>query len=253
MCAWKSLNPLENSTKDFALKLYEGLIKEIRALERNYIALLVPLITALGVYGVGLREFLYNNNEKGFIFFTVTTMAFIILLMIVWFSSNIFAYLHRSNQIVISRIEEKARLYENRILPEDWNLLKKLKDCGPTTDPPEVYKFFKLVSFFTGAMGIIIYAIVIELSCLNRVLSALPKLTKVHISLGIGILILMLVFLCARFRWCSFKDRLKEFLKVIQECYSNRIKNLAINYENCSMQKEAKQEDKSCQKIQSNP
>jgi hypothetical protein len=41
-------NPSDNSpTKEYANKLYNSLSREIRELERNFISLLVPVISAL--------------------------------------------------------------------------------------------------------------------------------------------------------------------------------------------------------------
>jgi len=145
-------NPLNNPfTKEYANKLYNSLSGEIRRLESNFISLLVPLISALSVYGIGLKAYLEQPCEQNLIFFTITTVAFIILLITICFASNIFAYTHRSNQVILSRIEKNAGLYDgdNGILPLGWNLDDNLKSCS-STDPPEIYKFFKVVSCIMG-------------------------------------------------------------------------------------------------------
>jgi len=63
--------------------------------------------------------------------------------------------------VILSRIEDRAGLYgDNGILPQGWNLRETLRRCN-STDPPEIYKFFKLVSFITGLLGIGIYCVLI--------------------------------------------------------------------------------------------
>lgn len=211
-------NPSDNSpTKEYANKLYNSLSREIRELERNFISLLVPVISALGVYGIGLKAYLQQPYEQNLIFFTITTGAFILLLISVWFASNIFAYTHRSNQVILSRIENIAGLYgDNGILPKDWNLRETLRSCH-STDPPEIYKFFKLVSFITGLLGIGIYCVLIRIK-----ISLIVE--NINFCLAIVGVTLVLIFVFAyKFRWCSWKK--------LSECksYSDKLKDIANN------------------------
>jgi hypothetical protein len=211
-------NPSDNSpTKEYVNKLYNTLNREIRELERNFISLLVPVISALGVYGIGLKAYLKQPCEQNLIFFTITTGAFILLLIIVWFASNIFAYTHRSNQVILSRIEDKAGLYgDNGILPQGWNLNDKIRSCN-STDPPEIYKFFKLVSFITGLLGIGIYCVLIRMK-----ISLIVE--NINFCLAIVGVTLVLIFVFAyKFRWCSWKK--------LSECksYSDKLKDIANN------------------------
>jgi glucan phosphoethanolaminetransferase (alkaline phosphatase superfamily) len=211
-------NPSDNSpTKEYVNKLYNTLNREIRELERNFISILVPLISALGVYGIGLKAYLQQPCEQNLIFFTITTGAFILLLIIVWFASNIFAYTHRSNQVILSRIEDKAGLYgDNGILPQGWNLNDKIRSCN-STDPPEIYKFFKLVSFITGLLGIGIYCVLIRMK-----ISLIVE--NINFCLAIVGVTLVLIFVFAyKFRWCSWKK--------LSECksYSDKLKDIANN------------------------
>ena len=211
-------NPSDNSpTKEYVNKLYNTLNREIRELERNFISILVPLISALGVYGIGLKAYLKQPCEQNLIFFTITTGAFILLLIIVWFASNIFAYTHRSNQVILSRIENIAGLYGNNgILPQGWNLNDKLRRCN-STDPPEIYKFFKLVSFITGLLGIGIYCVLIRMK-----ISLIVE--NINFCLAIVGVTLVLIFVFAyKFRWCSWKK--------LSECksYSDKLKDIANN------------------------
>jgi len=211
-------NPSDNSpTKEYVNKLYNTLNREIRELERNFISLLVPVISALGVYGIGLKAYLQQPYEQNLIFFTITTGAFILLLIIVWFASNIFAYTHRSNQVILSRIENIAGLYgDNGILPKDWNLRETLRSCH-STDPPEIYKFFKLVSFMIGVIGIVLYILI----------GIYYEVVEIKIWRAIGVVILLvglaLFFLNLKFRWCSWKK--------LSECksYSDKLKDIANN------------------------
>ena len=211
-------NPSDNSpTKEYVNKLYNTLNREIREIERNFISLLVPVISALGVYGIGLKAYLKQPCEQNLIFFTITTGAFILLLIIVWFASNIFAYTHRSNQVILSRIENIAGLYGNNgILPQGWNLNDKLRRCN-STDPPEIYKFFKLVSFITGLLGIGIYCVLIRMK-----ISLIVE--NINFCLAIVGVTLVLIFVFAyKFRWCSWKK--------LSECksYSDKLKDIANN------------------------
>ena len=221
----KSQNSLEDSMKDFSLKLYESLSKEIRELERNFISLIVPFITALAVYGVGLKEYLTQSSEQNFIFFNVTTIAFLILIIIIWCVSNIFGYTHRSNQIILSKIEKMACLYDSKIIPKSWNLHEKLVRCE-FTDPPEIYKLFKLFSFITGILGVFIYlTIVFEF---HKEISL-----KLIFVLVIALLILIPITKC---RWNYFRFEMA--------FYSKKLKELAIEIdEKLSCQKENNEKD----------
>jgi len=214
-------NPSDNSpTKEYVNKLYNTLNREIRELERNFISLLVPVISALGVYGIGLKAYLKQPCEQNLIFFTITTGAFILLLIIVWFASNIFAYTHRSNQVILSRIEDKAGLYgDNGILPQGWNLNDKLRRCN-STDPPEIYKFFKLVSFMIGVIGIVLYILI---GIYYEVIEI--KIWTV-IVVVIILAVLALIFLILKFRWGGWKI-LKKLLK--DKSYSDKLKDIANN------------------------
>jgi len=214
-------NPSDNSpTKEYVNKLYNTLNREIRELERNFISLLVPVISALGVYGIGLKAYLKQPCEQNLIFFTITTGAFILLLIIVWFASNIFAYTHRSNQVILSRIENIAGLYGNNgILPQGWNLNDKLRRCN-STDPPEIYKFFKLVSFMIGVIGIVLYILI---GIYYEVIEI--KIWTV-IVVVIILAVLALIFLILKFRWGGWKI-LKKLLK--DKSYSDKLKDIANN------------------------
>jgi uncharacterized protein YacL len=214
-------NPSDNSpTKEYVNKLYNTLNREIRELERNFISLLVPVISALGVYGIGLKAYLKQPCEQNLIFFTITTGAFILLLIIVWFASNIFAYTHRSNQVILSRIEDKAGLYgDNGILPQGWNLNDKIRSCN-STDPPEIYKFFKLVSFMIGVIGIVLYILI---GIYYEVIEI--KIWTV-IVVVIILAVLALIFLILKFRWGGWKI-LKKLLK--DKSYSDKLKDIANN------------------------
>jgi magnesium-transporting ATPase (P-type) len=207
-----------SNRNDYVNKLYNSLSREIRELERNFISLLVPVISALGVYGIGLKAYLQRPCEQNLIFFTITTGAFILLLIIVWFASNIFAYTHRSNQVILSRIEDRAGLYgDNGILPQGWNLNDILRRCN-STDPPEIYKFFKLVSFITGLLGIVIYCVLIRIK-----ISLIVE--NINFCLGIvGLTLVLIIFVFAyKFRWCSWEKPFK------CECYSKKLKDIANN------------------------
>lgn len=223
--------PDETPTKDtlYTQKLYESLNREIRELERNFISLLVPLISALGVYGIGLKEYLQENCEQNLIFFTITTGAFILLLIIVWFASNIFAYTHRSNQVILSRIENMAGLY-NEILPPDWNLNEKLQQCK-SIDPPEIYKFFKLVSFITGLLGIGVYCALVRIK-----ISIIVENINFCLTI-VGVTLILISVFAFKFRWCSWTNILE------CQCYFQKLKNIT-----------QRQQERRCQQnTQSNP
>jgi hypothetical protein len=213
-----------SNRNDCVNKLYNSLSGEIRELERNFISILVPVISALGVYGIGLRAYLQQPCEQNLIFFTITTGAFILLLIIVWFASNIFAYTHRSNQVILSRIEEKAGLYgDNGILPQGWNLNDKLRSCN-STDPPEIYKFFKLVSFMIGVIGIVLYILIVMYYY---------EVIEIKIWIVIGVVILLavlaLIFLILKFRWGGW-EKLKILKKLLKDkSYPDKLKDIANN------------------------
>ena len=214
---------IKHLDREILLKLYENLSREVRELERNFVSLIVPIISALGVYGIGLKDYLQKSCSQNLIFFSATTLAFILLLIIVWFASNIFAYTHRLNQLILSRIEERVCLYKNGILPNNWNLNFTLSECNTTTDPPEIYKFFKLVSFLASIIGIGLY-----IFCVFIWNKKYDKIKSAHclnliVVIGAIILIILIILFAWKFRWCSWKDVLK------CHCYSKKLKDIAIN------------------------
>lgn len=198
--------------KKIIASLYEGLSREIRELERNYISLIVPLITALGIFGIGLKAYLNEPCSQNQIFFFITTIAALFICIIIWFSANIFAYTHRSNQIVLSRIEDKCCLYSSKILPDNWNLSKKLSNCEKI-DSPEIYKLFKLSAslLFLAFISIFITCA----CCLNNII--LEK-TNILFIAGVVIILMICALFSYRFCWIFFK-----------ESYHQRLKDIAKN------------------------
>lgn len=148
----------EKHCKEIITKLYESLSMEIREIERNYISLIVPFVGALGIFGIGLKVYLDLPNPQNHFFFLITTFGSIFICIIIWFSANIFGYTHRSNQIILSRIEKECCFYNNKkkILPEKWNLLEKLSKCE-NIDNPEIYKLFKLSVLVFSILCILIF------------------------------------------------------------------------------------------------
>lgn len=195
--------------------LYESLSKDLRNLEKNYISLLIPLISALGVFGYGLKEYLSCEGGGDITLFTATTFASLLILILIWFSSNYFGYTHRSIQIVLSRIEDECCLYNSGILPKNWNLFKRISECNKV-DPPDIYKLFKLFVVFTSSIILIFYFFITELRIFK-----IGNSNWLMFSL-ILVMLITLIILNRNFRWSiilksSYLEKLKNLYKLINE------------------------------------
>lgn len=197
--------------------LYEGLSREIRELERNYISLIVPLITALGIFGIGLKAYLDSSCAQNQIFFFITTMAALFICIIIWFSANIFGYTHRSNQIVLSRIEKECCLYSSKILPDNWDISKKLSNCEKI-DPPEIYKLLKLSAAVLFVAFVLIF-LTCTLWCVEKININSTEKIKIILFIAGGVISLVICALFNHlFRWSFCK-----------KSYHQRLKNIAKN------------------------
>lgn len=120
-----NLNRLE-----FVKILYDSLQKSLRELEKNFITLLVQYISSLGVYVVGAYYFL-NNFKKDFdtsvVILIGASFAAYLILAILRYSCNVFAYTYRAHQIVLSVIENRFNIC-GRYIPQKWCKLSHCQD-----------------------------------------------------------------------------------------------------------------------------
>lgn len=216
----------EIDCKEIITALYGNLVKEIRELERNYISLLVPLISAIAIYGIGLKSYLESQCEQNFIFFTITTAATVFISIVIWFSANIFAYSHRVNQIIISKIESKCDLYNTKegILPPKWNLSARLSSCKDI-NPPDIYRLFKLSAMIIAIGGIGIYIYLSSFFTKFEVISfqISIKIPNLQISVAITLLVVLFVYYLS-FKWCRCikKDELcKPYIQKLKDLYKD--------------------------------
>lgn len=147
--------------------IYEKLSSEIRTLERNYLTLIAAMISSLGIFYYGLKDFFkqiqLGHKIEGVILFTISSITSILISCIIVFISNIFGYLHRCNQLILSKIEEKYYLYDIKILPQKWNLYKKLIRENQSIDLPETYKLFKRIGLLLIEVELVYYFFMIFL------------------------------------------------------------------------------------------
>lgn len=189
-------------------KLYESLLKEIREIEKNFLSLSIPLITSIGLYGFGFREFIYQPKFETAIVFSLTTFASVLICFIICFGATIFAYTHRSNQLVLSTLEKKYKELQE-VIPKNWDLRDKFKKCGGI-DPPEIYKFFRILSMAVSICSIIVYFITLlshspactEKSPNKEIYTILPLIT-------ILVIFLILLILICKFSWSTYEQKLK--------------------------------------------
>lgn len=215
----------ENERFEIIKILYESLSSEIRRIETNFITLMVPLITSLVVYGHGVKEYLSGNPKYAFTILLLATTVGILLCIVTWFMSNIFSYTHRSNQIILSNIEDKYCLYtpyedgvckncdkkknSRRILPKNWNYLEKKSICK--FEPPEIYLFFKWISVVVG-VGIALLSLLLFISNWEGIgKSEIIGILFIYVLVSITIILLNF-----RFCWSQYKTKLQELIKNLE-------------------------------------
>lgn len=205
----QTAHPEKTEASQLVIKLYESLLKETREIEKNFLSLIVPLISSIGIFGYSLKEFLYNPLPKTAIIFTLATFASLLLCQIVFLSTNIFAYTYRSNQLVISNIEDRYKELQE-LLPNSWNLKAKLSECKGT-DPPEIYKLFRILSIITFIFLTLVYFLIL---LLNRYLGfleiSLRDIYTFRLTLAICFdFILVFIILNYKFTWSFYEIKLK--------------------------------------------
>jgi hypothetical protein len=158
--------------------------------------------------------------------FTITTLIALFILIVIYFYGNIFAYTHRSNQILLSNIEQSCCFYE-KILPHNWTL-KKRNDKYDPIDLPEIYKFIKFTPFVTGAEIVVIYF------CIIKRISVIQSCSHDFFSVCCFILFVVVSFIYIglfRWRFLSFPTKIlnKNFIRKIIgycKCYHQKLKEL---------------------------
>ena len=202
-------------------KFYDTLQKELRKIEQNFLILTVQLIVSLGVYWYGID--LYYKHKYSAILVIASVLA-IFVLIVMWFSSNIFAYTYRSNQIVLSKIERKFLLC-GEIVPENWCRIKNQennnqennKDKSKFIDTPEIYKFFKLAAFCTGLLIVVLDLCLIKFAEIWQCIIICP--------LPLVVIIVFFAFSFCWFRWGNnFLEKLLN--KLCNKSYADRLNEL---------------------------
>ncbi|MEM3467774.1 MAG: hypothetical protein QXL75_03205 [archaeon] len=198
---------------------YDTLSKEIRTIERNFLTLMAALVASLGVYWMGISAYFKKNyvNHNGAEILIIATSLALFILVVIWFLSNVFAYTHRSNQIVLAKIERRYGLCGN-VVPKSW--------CeNPNVDMPDIYKFFKAIALLTG---LAIVGIDIYLLRYNNILH-----TVFYVVVAIIVLSLLSLL---RFRWKldSFDiKRIKSYIKKLYiKSYREKLEELKKDYNN---------------------
>ncbi len=193
--------------KDFLISFHKALTTDLHEAQRNFISLIVAVIAGMGVFGVGLKAFLDTPCSQNTIYFTVTSAGAVILLLIVYFAANISSYTYRKYQIILHRIEENIPA-QKVIIPDSWN------PCKKDMDPPEIFKFFKVLAGFMIGGILLIYGCILFIYSIE---------IRHYIFVIAGLFILLLtVCLNARFRWSYAK---KICIKWVEDSYVKKLEN----------------------------
>ena len=234
----------DNSKERILIELHKTYAQDFQKIEQNYIELIVAVISAISIYGYGVKEFLYKVgecSEQAFILFTITTFGTNILLLIVYFVSNIKGYQARQLQIIVSQIENALGIVrynafdsKNKVIPKKWDpceeevkdknkkLIHKTYKRKEYISPPDIYQFFKFVSFCLLVGGDLIYWVLLchyqfGLKSFTQIFS-IKELSIKELFFIISILLLLLGSLI-KFRWGfpiklpkpkSYSEKLKE-------------------------------------------
>lgn len=214
--------------QDFLNDFHTALIEDIHSSQRNFIQLVVAVISSMAIYGYGLKVFFEEPMSlQKVIFFTLTTIASIILLLIVYYGANILGYSCRASQIGLSRIEKKFCIIGNgKIIPENWDLSARLKKCDPA-ELPEIFLFFRLLSRLTMIILVIGYLAGI-IWCIYPEDNQSLFLT---IIVNIVIFVIFVIFVRETFSTrFEFGDEIKQDKKT----YAQKLKECAQKLENCN-------------------
>lgn len=235
-------NMCNRQRNDFLREYHKGLAEEVRKLESNYFQILTPIIAALGVYGYGLKSF-FDCECPSLILFLAATIATVILLFVVYITANILGYTHRSNQIILWRIEKNvfniteevgSATPDYRIVPSSWNPCKKKEtmpksvDNKKAIDPPDIYRFFKWLSL-CASIGVTISTLMIlwfnysfsspdYCECCVCLDVSQKTIEFNQSTIGCGLLFI-LVFIAAVCIWLKFRWR------YCSNSYSTKLKN----------------------------
>lgn len=171
------MNDRKSIWANFLTNLHESFIREMHEIERNFISIVITIISSTGIFGFGLKLYLGQPHEQNYIFFTVTTAGAIALQLIVIFMSNIQAYSYRKSQIILSKIEKEIEKLTqekifNNILPANWNYCDRVGKCE-SAEPPEIFLFFKCVALLTIIFMLALY---LELSLLKIVIQEINQI-----------------------------------------------------------------------------
>ncbi|WP_028845454.1 hypothetical protein [Thermodesulfovibrio thiophilus] len=204
---------MDNEQVEFAKTLYGTLAQSVRELEKNFLTLIVQLIASLGVYGAGLVYYVEHvkvNSCYSVLILIAATIVAIFILIILRLSCNIFAYTSRSNQIVMAKIENKVGICGN-IVPTKWCQAINIDD------PPEIYKFFKLISSIAILLiiGIDLLIIIIDFLIIGidlKIFNDLIKTPNIIFIIFIMFIIFIFILTCVfeKFAWNSYKDKLRK-------------------------------------------
>lgn len=217
----KQDNKQDDKQKDFLISFHKSIVTDLHEAQRNFISLIVTVIGSMGVFGFGLKAFLDTPCSQNTIYFIVATIAAVILLLIVYFVANISGYTYRKYQIILCKgIEKKMKdkkILEEGIIPNSWDVCNNNKEY---IDPPEIFKFFKLLAGFMIVEILLICGYVLFFFKVTEYCTTETKL--LFFAVAIVFVLLLIGCLCARFRWnClpfpwvenSYANKLKESCK----------------------------------------
>lgn len=225
--------------EEFLIQYHSDLIKDFHEYQRNYIHLILALLSGLSIYGIGLKAFLETSCEQNIIFFILTTAGAIVLLLIAYFLSNISSYNFRQSQIIMTEVEREFCIIST-LLPDSWDKCKDIKEsCCSWIDHPEIFKFFRILS-----LRLIISIVVIDiLVFIERFFYPESKEMLIIIALVVSAIVIDLSYhLWKDFRWSfcegSYSKKLKRLCEEIQK---KRVKNDEKENEGPEVQKEQEQ------------
>lgn len=199
---------------EFAKILYDSLQKALRELEKNFITLLAMFFSALGIYVFGFKYYIEHSAvdiEKSCIILIGATIATCIILVLLLWSCNIFAYTYRTHQIVLSLIETKFNIC-GIYVPKKWCNLND-SESKNLLERPDIYSLFHT---FAALLIFLILVSDVLLLCYSILKANFINLIYIiYIIYILFIIIIIIRVINELFTWPTYQGKIK---KLLSEC-----------------------------------
>jgi len=178
------------------MQMHASLSPEIRGVEQNFTQFLIPFISGIALFGIGLKEYLDNPSYKSIVYFAVATIGSELLLLAIYYVSTVMAYTHRSIQIVLAKIESELVLYPP--IPTNWDPCRSTS--SDNIKPPEIYALYRMLSVMTIGGIYLIYVLVL---CMTSPCHC--HCSGISIALSSIIVTTVVIAVAALILWCRFR------------------------------------------------